>query len=93
MRGGETLTDFTRIRAGALYRANGGYLILEAQELLRDPGAWEGLKRALKNREIELDDPGEPGRMVALASLRPEPVPLNLKFVNWRSRYLLCSGT
>jgi lon-related putative ATP-dependent protease len=81
MRGGETLTDFTRIRAGALYRANGGYLILEAQELLRDPGAWEGLKRALKNREIELDDPGEPGRMVALASLRPEPVPLNLKII------------
>ncbi len=79
MRGGETITDFTRIRAGALYKANGGFLILEAQELLRDPGAWEGLKRALKNREIELDDPGEPGRMVSLASLRPEPVPLNLK--------------
>lgn len=81
IRAGETITDFTRIRAGALYRANGGFLILEAQELLRDPGAWEGLKRALKNREIELDDPGEPGRMVSLASLRPEPVPLNLKVI------------
>lgn len=79
MRAGETITDFTRIRAGALYKANGGFLVLEAQELLRDAGAWEGLKRALKNREIELDDPGEPGRMVAVASLRPEPVPLNLK--------------
>jgi predicted ATP-dependent protease len=81
LRAGETITDFTRIRAGALYRANGGFLILEAQELLRDAGAWEGLKRALKNREIELDDPGEPGRMVAVASLRPEPVPLNLKVI------------
>ncbi len=81
VRGGETITDFTRIRAGALYKANGGYLILEAQELLRDAGAWEGLKRALKNREIELDDPGEPGRMVSIASLRPEPLPLNLKVV------------
>lgn len=81
LRGGETITDFTRIRAGALYKANGGYLIMEAQDLLRDAGAWEGLKRALKNREIELDDPGEPGRMVALASLRPEPVPLNLKVI------------
>ncbi len=81
IRAGETITDFTRIRAGALYRANGGFLILEAQELLRDPGAWEGLKRALKNREIELDDPGEPGRMVSLASLRPEPVPLHLKVI------------
>lgn len=79
LRAGETITDFTRIRAGALYKANGGFLVLEAQELLRDAGAWEGLKRALKNREIELDDPGEPGRMVAVASLRPEPVPLNLK--------------
>ncbi len=81
MRAGETITDFTRIRAGALYKANGGFLVLEAQELLRDAGAWEGLKRAIKNREIELDDPGEPGRMVALASLRPEPVPLNLKVI------------
>lgn len=81
LRAGETITDFTKIRAGALYRANGGYLIMEAQDLLRDAGAWEGLKRALKNREIELDDPGEPGRMVALASLRPEPVPLNLKII------------
>jgi lon-related putative ATP-dependent protease len=81
LRAGETITDFMRIRAGALYKANGGFLVLEAQELLRDTGAWEGLKRALKNREIELDDPGEPGRMVAIASLRPEPVPLNLKIL------------
>lgn len=81
LRGGETITDHTRIRAGALYRANGGYLVLEAQDLLRDPSAWEGLKRALKNRAVELDDPGEPGRMVSVASLRPEPVALSLKVV------------
>lgn len=79
VRGGETVTDFTRIRGGALYRANGGYLMLHAQDLLRDPSAWEGLKRALKNRQVELDDPGEPGRMVTVASLRPEPVPLTVK--------------
>lgn len=82
MRGGEaTSTDFLRIKAGALYRANGGYLLLHAQDLLRDPAAWEGLKRALKNRQIELDDPGEPGRMVSVASLRPEPVRLLVKIV------------
>jgi lon-related putative ATP-dependent protease len=81
VRSGETMTDFTRIRAGALYRANGGYLLVHAQDLLRDPAAWEGLKRALKNRQIELDDPGEPGRMVSVASLRPEPVPLSIKIV------------
>jgi lon-related putative ATP-dependent protease len=78
-RGGETSTDFTQIKAGALFRANGGYLIVHAQDLLRDPTAWEGLKRALKNKEIELDDPGEPGRMVTIASLRPEPLPLAIK--------------
>jgi lon-related putative ATP-dependent protease len=81
IRGGESQTDFTRIKPGALYRANGGYLLIQAQDLLRDPTAWEGLKRALKNREIELDDPGEPGRMISIASLRPEPVPLEVKVV------------
>jgi len=81
VRSGETSTDFTRIKAGALYRANGGYLLLHASDLLRDPAAWEGIKRALKNRQIELDDPGEPGRMVSMASLRPEPVKLSLKIV------------
>lgn len=82
MRAGEaTSTDFLRIKAGALYRANGGYLLLHAQDLLRDPAAWEGLKRALKNRQIELDDPGEPGRMVSMAALRPEPVRLSVKIV------------
>lgn len=81
LRGGETITDFTRIRAGALYRANGGYLIIDAGDLLRDLSAWEGLKQALKNQAIELDDPGEPGRMVSVASLRPEPVTLSLKVV------------
>jgi lon-related putative ATP-dependent protease len=79
VRQGETSTDFTRIKAGALFRGNGGYLLLHAQDLLRDPAAWEGLKRALKNRQIELDDPGEPGRMVTVASLRPEPVKLSVK--------------
>ncbi|MES2504911.1 MAG: ATP-binding protein [Myxococcota bacterium] len=81
LRGGETMTDHTRIRAGALYLANGGYLLIEAQDILRDPSAWEGLKRALKNRAVELDDPGEPGRMVSVASLRPEPVPLEIKVI------------
>lgn len=81
VRSGETITDFTHIRAGALFKANGGYLVIEAQDLLRDPIAWEGLKRALKNRAVELDDPGEPGRMVAIASIRPEPVALALKVV------------
>ncbi|HVY60434.1 MAG TPA: ATP-binding protein, partial [Planctomycetota bacterium] len=78
-RGGETVTDFTRIRAGTLHRANGGYLVLDAEELLREGPAWEALRRALRHRAIDLDDPGEPGRLVTAAALRPEPVPLALK--------------
>ncbi|MBN2359636.1 MAG: AAA family ATPase [Deltaproteobacteria bacterium] len=81
MRGSETLTDFTRIKPGALHRANGGYLLVDAIELLRDGNAWEGLKRALKNRKVEIEDPGEAGRMVSMASLRPEPIPLRTKVV------------
>ncbi|MFH1809675.1 MAG: ATP-binding protein [Pseudomonadota bacterium] len=79
MRGGETITDFTRIKPGALHLANGGYLVVDAIELLRDAAAWDGLKRALKNRKVEIEDPGESGRMISIASLRPEPIPLQLK--------------
>ncbi len=78
-RGGEATTDHTRIKAGALFFANGGYLILQAQDLFREPTAWEGLKRALKNHSLELDDPGEPGRMLTMENLRPEPLPLAVK--------------
>lgn len=81
VRAGETVTDFTRIRAGALYQSNGGFLVLEVQDLLRDPASWEGLKRSIKNRIIELDDPGEPGRIVSAATLRPESIGLNLKVI------------
>ncbi len=81
LRGGETLTDFTRIKAGALHRANGGYLLIDAMELFREPSAWEALKRALKNRALEIEDTGEPGRMISIASLRPEPVPLKVKVI------------
>jgi lon-related putative ATP-dependent protease len=81
LRGGETVTDFTRIKAGALHRANGGYLLVDAVELFREPLAWEGLKRALKNRALEIEDPTEPGRMMSIASLRPEPIPLEVKVI------------
>lgn len=81
MRGGETVTDFTRIKPGALHKANGGYLLVDAIELMQDAASWEGLKRALKNRELEFEDPGESGRMISIASLRPEPIPLNTKII------------
>jgi lon-related putative ATP-dependent protease len=76
---GAMVTDFMQIRAGALHRANGGYLIVEAKDLLTNPLAWEGLKRALKNAEIKIEDMSQFYGMVATVTLDPEPIPLDVK--------------
>jgi lon-related putative ATP-dependent protease len=78
---GTLVTDFTLIRAGALHRANGGYLILEAKDVLRNFLAWESLKKALKSRSIRIEEPLEEYRLVTTASLAPEPIPLSVKVV------------
>lgn len=79
---GTLVTDFTLIRPGALHRANGGYLVLPVEEVLRNPFAWDGLKRALTNREICIEDAGEKlGYMMTTKGLRPEPIPLEVKVV------------
>jgi len=78
---GVMVTDFTMIRAGALHRANGGYLILQARDVLTNPGAWEGLKRALKNRSIQIENMGEQFRLIPTRTLRPEPIPLDVKII------------
>lgn len=73
-------TDFTRISAGSLLRANGGYLVTTAMDLLTEPGAWMMLKRALRNGEVEIS-PFDPLYMMAGSSIKPEPVPLRVKVV------------
>lgn len=78
---GALVTDYTMIRAGALHRANGGYLLLEVDALLRKPYAWEALKRALKNREIRIESLADQLRFMATVTLEPEPLPLDLKVV------------
>lgn len=78
---GALTTDFTLIRAGALQRANGGYLILDALEVLRQPYAWEGLKRALRSRCVTMESLGEALSLVNTVSLEPEPIPLSVKVV------------
>jgi lon-related putative ATP-dependent protease len=85
---GTLVTDFTLIRAGALHRANGGYLILEALKVLQQPFAWEGLKRALKARQIRIESPGQALSLVSTVSLEPEPVPLAVKVVLLGDRLL-----
>ena len=57
---GTLVTDFLLIKPGALHRANGGYLLLDARKVLLSPFAWEALKRAIKTREIRIEQPAEP---------------------------------
>jgi len=76
---GALVTDFTMIRAGALHRANGGYLALEALSLFQRPQAWDALKRALKEGEIRIEEYAQSLGLVSTAVLEPEPIPLDIK--------------
>ncbi|MEI6501907.1 MAG: ATP-binding protein, partial [Armatimonadota bacterium] len=76
---GALVTDFTMIKPGALHRANGGYLIVEALQLLLRPFAWEALKRALKNREARIESLSDQYRFISTQTLEPEPIPLDVK--------------
>jgi predicted ATP-dependent protease len=76
---GALVTDFTMIKAGALHRANGGYLVLQLKDVLMAPISWEALKRALKSREIRIENIGEQLGLIPTATLRPEPIPLDVK--------------
>jgi len=78
---GALLTDFTLIKAGALHRANGGYLMLDARQILTEPYAWEALKRCLQAREIAITSLAEQMSLTSTVSLRPDPIPLSVKVI------------
>ncbi|HUP33247.1 MAG TPA: ATP-binding protein [Gaiellaceae bacterium] len=78
---GAMVTDFTDMKPGALHRANGGFLVLEALEVLRHPFAWDALKRAVRSREVRMENLGEEFSALPSASLGPEPIPLDVKVV------------
>lgn len=83
VRMGALHTDFTMIKPGALHRANGGYLVLRVTDLLSNPGAWEGLKRALNSNEIRIEESMIRQGLGILTpqTVEPEPIPLNLKVI------------
>jgi len=85
---GALLTDFSLIKAGALHRANGGYLILDALKLLSHPFAWESLKRALYAREVRIESLEQIYSVMSTVTLAPEPMPLDLKIVLLGDRLL-----
>ena len=79
--GGVATTDFSMIRSGALHRANGGYLVIDAREVLINPFVWDSLKRCIRNNEIRIDDVMEQYRFMTMVSLKPEPVQMRAKIV------------
>jgi len=78
---GSLVTHFNLIRGGSLHRANGGYLVLDAHRLLSYPQAWDGLKRALKSRQLRIRSLADDVGLLSTVSLEPEPIPMNLKVV------------
>jgi lon-related putative ATP-dependent protease len=85
---GTLLTDFTLIKAGALHRANGGYLVLDARKVLMSPFSWEGLKRAIHAHEVRIESLERVLSLASTTSLQPEPIPINVKVVLTGSRLL-----
>jgi lon-related putative ATP-dependent protease len=78
---GTQYTDFTLIKAGAIHRANGGYLVLEVEDLLKNRFAWDALMLALRSKQIRIEDPSEKLGISTGMSLFPETIPLNVKVI------------
>ena len=78
---GMLYSDFTMIKAGALLKANGGYIVLDAHDVLVAPFAWEALKRALQSKELNIEDIAENYGWVSYSGLKPEPIPLNIRVI------------
>ncbi len=78
---GMYLTDFSMIKAGAIQRANGGYLVLNVMDIFRTQSIWDTLKRVLRNRQAFIEDMGEQYSLLPTSGLRPQPIPLDLKVI------------
>lgn len=78
---GTYYTDFTLIRAGAIHRANGGFLILRVDDLLAHPAAWDGLLRCLRAKQSRLEDPTDHYDLLRTRTISPAPIPLALKVI------------
>lgn len=78
---GNFTTDFMKIKAGVLHKANGGYLIIQAADLFSSSYAWDGLKRVLRTGEINIEPLREYSTGVAMSGVRPEPAKVNVKVI------------
>ncbi|MDH3263267.1 MAG: AAA family ATPase, partial [Paracoccaceae bacterium] len=93
-RQGALVTNFTMIRPGALHRANGGYLVVDARQLLTEPFAWDALKRCIRTAEVKIFSAGERLSLISTVSLEPDPIPLSVRvvLVGERMLYYLLSA-
>ncbi len=80
-------TDFSKIKAGSLIKANGGYLVINLLDAVTEPGVWQGLKRALKSRKLEIQT-YDPFYLFTTTGLKPEPIELDVKVVVISDYYL-----
>ena len=85
---GALVTDYTLIKPGALHRANGGYLMIDAYKMLMEPYAWEALKRAISAREIRINSLGQALSLISTVSLEPQSILLDVKVVLFGERRL-----
>ena len=85
---GNLVTDFTHIKPGLLHEANGGYLILQIEDVLKKPFAWDAIKRSLKTKEVEIESLRDQQGSVVISSLKPENIPLDIKIILVGSNYL-----
>ncbi|WWE61275.1 AAA family ATPase [Parasalinivibrio latis] len=78
---GTVFTDFSLIRAGSLHKANGGVLLMDAIKVLERPYVWDGLKRALRSRQLNMNSLEREVTLTGTISMEPEPIPLNVKII------------
>lgn len=74
-------TDYTMIRPGLLQKANGGYIIFQANDLLTNPATYDNLKKVLRNKEVGIDNSADQKTSMVMVSLKPEPIPLDIKVI------------
>ena len=85
---GALITDFTMIRGGSLHKANNGFLIIPVEDLLRNPFSYEALKRAIRDKNIVIEEPQERYGFISTKSLKPEPIPLDIRVILIGNPYL-----
>jgi lon-related putative ATP-dependent protease len=85
---GALITDFSMIRGGSIHKANGGYLIVPVEDLLRNPFSYDGLKRDIRDATMSIEEPEERYGFMSVKTLKPQPIPLTAKVILIGTPYL-----